>query len=47
MLQIPLEMEIALACGAKVIGINNRNLHTFQLDLTTTMRAVEVAKQLG
>ena len=32
------EMAIALAAGAKVIGVNNRNLHTFEVDMTTTGR---------
>jgi len=32
------EMELALDCGARVIGINNRNLHTFQLDMGATAR---------
>lgn len=39
------EMEIALDCGAKVIGINNRNLHTFQLDMNTTPRVLQVIQQ--
>lgn len=30
------ELDVALQAGAKVIGINNRNLHTFKLDLSTT-----------
>ncbi|KAL1527849.1 hypothetical protein AB1Y20_009226 [Prymnesium parvum] len=30
------EMEVALAAGAKVIGVNNRNLHTFVVDMGTT-----------
>jgi indole-3-glycerol phosphate synthase len=30
------ELDVALQAGAKVIGINNRNLHTFKLDLGTT-----------
>ena len=34
-------------CGAKVIGVNNRNLHTFQLDLETTAKAVAVAERRG
>lgn len=37
------EMEIALDCGARVIGVNNRNLHTFQLNLETTAQAVAIA----
>ena len=41
------EMTIALSCGAKVIGVNNRNLHTFQLDLETTERAIQVAQRAG
>jgi anthranilate synthase/indole-3-glycerol phosphate synthase/phosphoribosylanthranilate isomerase len=32
------EVDIAMACGARVIGINNRNLHSFQLDLSVTAR---------
>lgn len=30
------ELEIALNSGAKIIGINNRDLTTFNVDLTTT-----------
>ena len=41
------EMEIALDAGAKVIGVNNRNLHTFQLDLGTTERVMEAARKRG
>jgi anthranilate synthase/indole-3-glycerol phosphate synthase/phosphoribosylanthranilate isomerase len=41
------EMEIALNCGAKVIGVNNRNLHTFQLDLGTTERVIRIAEKRG
>jgi indole-3-glycerol phosphate synthase len=32
------EVKIALASGARVIGINNRDLTTFETDLTTTQR---------
>jgi anthranilate synthase/indole-3-glycerol phosphate synthase/phosphoribosylanthranilate isomerase len=41
------EMEIALDCGAIAIGVNNRNLHTFQLDLDTTRRVLLVAEKKG
>jgi anthranilate synthase/indole-3-glycerol phosphate synthase/phosphoribosylanthranilate isomerase len=32
------EMRIALDAGAAVIGVNNRNLHTFEVDMGTTGR---------
>jgi indole-3-glycerol phosphate synthase len=32
------ELERALAVGASIIGVNNRNLHTFEVDLATTER---------
>jgi indole-3-glycerol phosphate synthase len=32
------ELEIALKSGARVIGINNRDLNTFNVDLTTTQQ---------
>ncbi|KAF5383422.1 hypothetical protein D9757_006172 [Collybiopsis confluens] len=32
------EMELALSLPAKVIGVNNRNLHDFQVDMSTTSR---------
>lgn len=35
------ELEVAIQAGAKVIGVNNRNLHTFQMDLRTTERVAE------
>lgn len=36
------ELEIALDVGAEIIGINNRNLKTFQTDLDTTFRLYEL-----
>ncbi len=41
------ELDIALDVGAKVIGLNNRNLKTFQVDLQTTDRcAIHLQKRL-
>jgi indole-3-glycerol phosphate synthase len=34
----PHEIEAAVACGARVIGINNRDLTNLELDLATTER---------
>ncbi|KAI0343428.1 N-anthranilate isomerase [Trametopsis cervina] len=39
------EMEVALALGSKVIGVNNRNLHDFNVDMGTTSRLVEMVKE--
>ena len=38
------EMEIALSLPAKVIGVNNRNLHDFQVDMNTTTRLSDMVK---
>lgn len=35
------ELDVALEAGAKVIGVNNRNLHTFEMDLATSERVAE------
>ncbi|WVW84292.1 multifunctional tryptophan biosynthesis protein [Kwoniella bestiolae CBS 10118] len=32
------ELELALEIGSKVIGVNNRNLHDFNVDMSTTSR---------
>ncbi|KAF4620364.1 hypothetical protein D9613_000378 [Agrocybe pediades] len=39
------EMAIALSLGAKVIGVNNRNLHDFQVDMGTTSRLTDMVKE--
>ncbi|KIY50300.1 glutamine amidotransferase [Fistulina hepatica ATCC 64428] len=39
-----MEMEIALSLPAKVIGVNNRNLHDFNVDMGTTSRLSEMVK---
>ncbi|EIM80535.1 N-anthranilate isomerase [Stereum hirsutum FP-91666 SS1] len=39
------EMEIALELGAKVIGVNNRNLHDFKVDMGTTSRLADMVKE--
>ncbi|KAG9053018.1 bifunctional tryptophan synthase trp1 [Serendipita sp. 407] len=36
------EMAAALELGAKVIGVNNRNLHTFEVDMNTTTRLADM-----
>lgn len=35
------ELKVAIKIGAKIIGINNRNLKTFEVDLETTKRLME------
>jgi indole-3-glycerol phosphate synthase len=36
------ELERALRCGARLVGVNNRNLKTFQVDLGTTERLARI-----
>ncbi len=35
------ELDAAIASGADLIGVNNRNLHTFEVTLETSLRLVE------
>jgi len=35
------ELETALASGAEIVGVNNRNLHTFEVTLETSLRLAE------
>ncbi|KAL3815312.1 hypothetical protein ACHAXA_006814 [Cyclostephanos tholiformis] len=39
-----IELDVALTAGARVIGVNNRDLHTFKLDMGCTEK---VAEELG
>lgn len=43
----PSELHIALDIGARVIGVNNRNLHSFTVDMSTTSGVAEVLEQKG
>jgi indole-3-glycerol phosphate synthase/phosphoribosylanthranilate isomerase len=43
----PDELQVALQAGARVIGVNNRNLHTFQVDLETTRRTARAMTEQG
>jgi indole-3-glycerol phosphate synthase len=36
------ELMIAIEAGARIIGINNRNLNTFEVDLKTTERLMDL-----
>ena len=36
------EAKIALSAGAEIIGINNRNLHTFEVDINMTNKVAQM-----
>lgn len=40
------EMDVAMSVGARIIGINNRNLQTFEVSLDTTSRLLRNAKNV-
>lgn len=35
------ELKVALASGAEIVGVNNRNLHTFEVTLDTSLKLAE------
>jgi len=35
------ELKTAVAAGARIIGVNNRNLHTFEVDLAVSLRLAD------
>ncbi|KZV64319.1 N-anthranilate isomerase [Peniophora sp. CONT] len=43
----PREMDVALELGAKLVGVNNRDLHSFEVDMGTTKRLAEMVKEKG
>jgi indole-3-glycerol phosphate synthase len=41
------ELDLALAAGAGIVGINNRNLKTMEVDMATTLRIGPLARECG
>jgi indole-3-glycerol phosphate synthase len=39
------EMQRAVVCGARLIGVNNRNLHTFEVSLETSLSLAKDAPE--
>jgi indole-3-glycerol phosphate synthase len=36
------EVEAAVAAGARIIGVNNRNLHTLEVNVETSLELIEL-----
>lgn len=41
------ELDVALAAGARIIGVNNRDLTTLNIDLSVSPRLIWLARQRG
>ena len=41
------ELEIALKCGAKFIGVNSRNLKTLEVDPKTRIKFASILENYG
>ena len=41
------ELELALAAGARIIGVNNRDLRTLEIDTSTAPRLIRAAREAG
>ena len=41
------ELDVALAAGARILGVNNRDLTTLEIDLATAPRLLERARREG
>ena len=41
------ELEIALGAGSKIIGVNNRDLRTLEINLNNAPKLIQTAKNLG
>lgn len=41
------ELDSALSCGARIVGVNNRDLKTFKVDINTTVRLSDKLKESG
>lgn len=41
------ELEVAMQAGARIIGVNNRDLKTLEIDLAVSPRLIRLARQRG